>query len=177
MHYARAFTVAIVAAAASLLWRPAAAEDFTFNVRVELSNLSSAIDHYGIRCAACTERCQNTNPGSAAAPWFIGNGTARHTFPPGAPRNFNGVIRVAFDARPGRVPELARNYLCQGSPEWPPGYSDAVHGPRPGTPYVDRLEGTIGGATIAPPAPLTADPKGALKGGTFPKGTPGLPKR
>ena len=169
MRYARTFTVAIVAAAASLLWRPAAAEDFTFNVRVEVSNLASDIDRFQIDCVVCAGRCTITE----SRPFLerdstenvIGSGSTQQMLPP-APRNFNGVVRVAFNASPGKVAQLASGYQCLMTLPGMPRGSVAVYGPRPGTPYVISLEGTLG-PTVGTPGPRAPDLKG----------TPKMPKR
>jgi hypothetical protein len=175
MRLAGTFVIAVAAAAS--LASPAAAVDFTFNVRVEVSDLASDVNRLTIECAACSERCQGTRDVVVGTePWLVGYGSTTHTFAPGAPRNFNGVVRVAFDARPGEVAERARNYLCVMNVHTPLGaVGSSTFQPKPGAPHVTRLEGPIG-PTVAPPGPLTPDPKGTLRGGTIPKGGPSLPK-
>jgi hypothetical protein len=168
--------VAFIAATFLSLSSPAAAVDFTFNVRVEVSDLASDVSSLSIDCAACSERCQGaTDLPIVDEPWLIGSGRATHNFAPGAPRNFTGVVRVAFDARPGKIAERARNYLCLMNVHTPLGVvGGSTFAPRPGTPYVTRLEGSIG-PTIAPPGAPTPDPKGTIPKG-LPKSAPTLPK-
>jgi hypothetical protein len=167
-------TFAIAATTSASLISAAAAEDFTFNVRVEVSNLASDVERLVIECAACNEPCHSTGAVVIGTrDWFIGSGSATHNFAPGAARNFNGVIRVAFNAAAGQVPERARYYRCEMRVPGPIGGSPAVYGAKPGTPHVTRLEGSIGPTFT--PAPLTPDPKGTIPKG-LPKGAPTLPK-
>jgi hypothetical protein len=187
-------SVAFLVFAILLFARPAAAEDFTLSVRVEVADLQPEIKRIVVRCAVCIERCERAGgPLLNTDTNVIGAGSAAHNFSGAGPRNFNGALRIAFNALPGRTAASARRYLCTLDPDTtapgPLGLENPAaelaeqapyYQPRPGTPYVARLEGSLSSPGAAPPPSIVpSDPAPrapGVKGGTIPKGPPTLPK-
>lgn len=131
---------------------PAAAEDFSLNVPVKLSNLAQAVTGGIVACVVgpvsiATVQRPVTHPGER-----VGFGV--EPFAVDAGRGFADTVTVAFDADPGKDPTAATHYKCwlqlTTNPDAPGAVgvprrdaSDPVLLPRPGTPFTQVITGEL----------------------------------
>lgn len=126
-RFAAAFAITVATTAVN-------AEDFVFNVPLRYANLDARIAGRQVNC--------NVYSDAARTDLVAGTGSGRATVDSNG--NYTGTLRIAFDARPGRNAADGRYYRCSGgffytSPTTDP----SVLNRRPGTPFVDRVDGEI----------------------------------
>lgn len=86
----------------------ALAEDFEFEVPVQLAKIDPIFTQGKVRCAA--DGIDRENPGVKGNPAVIGSGSATFSLSQGG---FDGTVSVKFNAeRPRRLPADARAWRC-----------------------------------------------------------------
>lgn len=155
-------TAFLAIALATALPRTAASEDFTFNVRVEATNLDRIVARIRVNCSV------GTNDGYAGpdvhAMETVGHGWAEHKFCPGEPHSFNGTIAVSFNVLPMKNAGSAKAYYCeigltdQNGNGWSPSPADHPTARAPAWSQVQAngLVSDIRGRIVrSPPSPPT----------------------
>ncbi|MBI2156589.1 MAG: hypothetical protein HYU26_06780 [Candidatus Rokubacteria bacterium] len=149
---AAALACAAVLALAAVLGfsvRPAAAEDFTLRVPVNLSNVMPGEAIGWVNCWVGTDALYSDNQPNVGSDGRIGRGGAQFAIPAGG--GFNGTVEVKFNAFSGQNPSLAMKYKCwfylgdMGDPGNVPrvNHSNPTKRPKAGTSFANVVVGPL----------------------------------